>query len=84
MLCISIEDDGEGYPREILAQFKAGKEPQQSNDGKHLGLWSLWTMLRLMYGRDDLMVLENAVPHGSKTVFYLPEKAVNEIGKTPV
>ena len=84
MLCISIEDDGEGYPREILAQFKAGKEPQQSKDGKHLGLWSLWTMLRLMYGRDDLMVLENAVPHGSKTVFYLPEKAVNEIGKTPV
>lgn len=41
-------------------------------------------MLRLMYGRDDLMVLENAVPHGSKTVFHLPEKAVNEIEKTPV
>ena len=81
MLCVSIEDDGEGYPKEILEQFQTGKEPEQSKDGKHLGLWSLWTMLRLMYGRDDLMLLENAVPHGTKTVFYLPDKAVNEIGK---
>lgn len=81
MLCVSIEDDGEGYPEEILKQFETGKEPEQSKDGKHLGLWSLWTMLRLMYGRDDLMKLENAVPHGTRTVFYLPEKAINEIGK---
>ena len=42
MLCISIEDDGEGYPEEILKQFQAGEKPKPSEDGTHLGLWSLW------------------------------------------
>lgn len=81
MLCVSIEDDGDGYPKEILQQFRSGNTPQQSEDGKHLGLWSLWELLHLMYNRDDLMQLENAVPHGTRTIFYIPEKAVNETGK---
>lgn len=81
MLCVSIEDDGGGYPAQILQQFQAGHIPQQSEDGKHLGLWSLWEMLHLMYDRDDLMKLENAVPHGTRTIFYIPPKTVNETGK---
>ena len=28
MLCISIEDDGEGYPEEILKLFQAGEKPK--------------------------------------------------------
>lgn len=81
MLCISIEDDGEGYPKEILKQFQAGEKPKPSEDGTHLGLWSLWEMLRIMYDRNDLMELKNAEPHGTRTIFYLPKEAINETGK---
>ena len=81
MLCISIEDDGEGYPEEILKQFQAGEKPKPSEDGTHLGLWSLWEMLRIMYDRNDLMELKNAEPHGTRTIFYLPKEAINETGK---
>ena len=81
MLCLSIEDDGEGYPEEILKQFQAGEKPKPSEDGTHLGLWSLWEMLRIMYDRNDLMELKNAEPHGTRTIFYLPKEAINETGK---
>ena len=78
---ISIEDDGEGYPEEILKLFQTGEKPKPSEDGTHLGLWSLWEMLRIMYDRNDLMELKNAEPHGTRTIFYLPKEAINETGK---
>ena len=81
MLCVSIEDDGEGYPEEILKLFQTGEKPKPSEDGTHLGLWSLWEMLRIMYDRNDLMELKNAEPHGTRTIFYLPKEAINETGK---
>jgi len=79
MLCIEIEDDGKGYPPEILQEFAMPEASAAPNgDGSHLGLRSLRTMLRLMYERADLMQLQNVTPHGAKARFLIPKCAVCE------
>lgn len=74
LLSIAIEDDGKGYPAEVLDAQKRRAGP----DGSRVGLSSIDRMLEIMYDRKGLMRLSNVEPHGAKTEILLPARPVNE------
>ena len=76
MLLIEVEDDGNGYPQEILDLF-AGRAEREK--GKMIGLWSVKRMLELMYDRTDLLYLGNGRPKGCFNRIYIPEHVLHEI-----
>ena len=79
MLCIEIEDDGKGYPEQIIRDFT--DKDIQSKDGSRVGLWSLKKMLVIMYERQGLFTISNIAPHGCMNRFLIPKKAVHEVTK---
>lgn len=79
MLKIEIEDDGPGYPSEVLAYINQDAEKKQ--DGTQVGLWSIKRLLELMYDRKGLLKLENVEPHGALNRIFVPENAVQEINR---
>ena len=83
MLLIEIEDDGKGYPEEVL-DYMAGKTACVSGKGTRIGLWSIKRMLELMYEREDLLFLQNVSPHGCLNKIYLPKRAVHELSEEQI
>lgn len=86
MLSIEVEDDGKGYPPQILEQINGNpdkdaeeKENTRKEEGTRVGLWSIRKILYLMYGRSDLFHISNLEPHGCRNRILVPEKAVNEL-----
>ncbi len=80
MLAVEIEDDGRGYPQEVLEMM--GRETvRKEADGTRVGLWSVKRLLELMYDKSDLMELSNIEPHGAKTRFFIPAEPVHEMGR---
>lgn len=77
MLLIEMEDDGKGYPEEIIESINED-DARQRQDGTRVGLWSIRHLLELMYDRKHLFVIENVSPHGAMNRIYIPEKTVNE------
>jgi LytS/YehU family sensor histidine kinase len=80
VLLIEIEDDGDGYPREVLALIN-GKMEKYDENGERVGLRSLKRMMELMYGRNDLIEFGNTLPHGCFNRIRVPKKAKRELGK---
>ena len=78
MLYIEIEDDGEGYPDEVLEAIE-NKENTITQTGERVGLKSVKRMMELMYERDGLFTISNIEPHGCKNTFLIPEHAVQEM-----
>ena len=78
MLSIEIEDDGKGYPQDVLNQFKNRAEGSTGR-GDRIGLWSIRRMLELMYERENLFELSNIEPHGCLNRFLIPKEPVHEI-----
>ncbi|HHU72534.1 MAG TPA: histidine kinase [Clostridiales bacterium] len=78
MLLIEIEDDGKGYPEEVL-DYMNGKTKKVSDKGNRVGLWSIKRMIELMYERNDLMILENIKPFGCLNKIYIPKNTKNKI-----
>ena len=84
LLRLTIEDDGAGYPAEVLEAFSVkSEEMTESADGKRVGLWSLRRMLFLMYERDDLFRIENIEPHGCRNIFLLPARPLHQVKEIP-
>jgi sensor histidine kinase YesM len=77
MLLIEIEDDGKGYPRDVL-RYMNGQSRPRTSDGSRVGLWSVKRMLSLMYERGDLLELKNIEPHGCLNRIWVPAKAEHE------
>ena len=77
MLLIEIEDDGKGYPRDVLRYMNGHGKPK-SDDGSRVGLWSVKRMMSLMYERDDLLELKNIEPHGCLNRIWVPAEPVHE------
>ena len=65
---ISVEDNGCGFPQDVLAGFPCALSAD------HVGLENLEHTLRLMYGRDGLMRLSNSESGGARIDIFLPEK----------
>ena len=79
MLLIEIEDDGKGYPKEVL-DYMSGVTKWTSDNGTGIGLWSTKRIIELMYERDELILLDNILPHGSRTRIYIPKEEKSELG----
>lgn len=77
MLLIRVEDDGKGYPEDVL-RYMNGQAPRPINDGSRIGLWSVKRMMELMYERDDLVELSNIQPHGCMNRIWVPKVPVHE------
>lgn len=78
VLLLEIEDDGQGYPQEILEEFNQS-QTMGSKDGSRVGLWSIKRMLEIMYERKDMFLISNVVPHGCKNEFWIPKSAIHEV-----
>ncbi len=78
MLLIEIEDDGRGYPEEVIG-YMNGAIRKPSDSANRIGLWSVKQMLELMYEEEDLMIIENIEPHGCLNRIYIPEKPIHEL-----
>jgi sensor histidine kinase YesM len=78
MLLIEIEDDGKGYPKEVL-DYMNGFKGKTSEKGTRVGLWSIKRMIELMYEKNDLVVLENIDPHGCRNKIYVPINVKHEL-----
>ncbi len=77
MLQIRIEDDGKGYPQDVL-RYMNGDAERPNDDGERVGLWSVKRMMELMYERTDLIELSNVDPHGCLNLIRVPIAPVNE------
>lgn len=78
MLLLEIEDDGKGYPNEVMEAFSC-KGTMTSKNGERVGLQSVKRMMELMYEREGLFIISNIEPHGCKNTFWIPEHAVQEM-----
>lgn len=84
-LLIEIQDDGQGYPEEIIEEFTNGDSINHDTseglkkDGKRVGLASIKRMLSIMYEDDKLFELTNIKPHGAMSRIYIPMEPKNEI-----
>lgn len=76
MLLIEIEDDGMGYPPDVLA-YMDGTNKRQGNDGSRIGLWNIKNLMELMYERKGLVSLSNIEPHGCLNRIWVPFKPVH-------
>ena len=83
MLMIRIEDDGQGYPDDVLC-YMNGDAPRPANDGERVGLWGVKRMMSLMYDRDDLIQLSNIEPHGCANLIFVPAKPCYEYQEKPM
>lgn len=82
MLLIRIEDDGKGYPQDVL-RYMNGDAARPIDDGERVGLWSVKRMMELMYERGDLIELKNVEPHGCLNLIRVPAAPVNEYHADP-
>mgnify|MGYP001198465472 FL=1 len=80
MLLIEIEDDGKGYPEEVL-DYMSGKIKKVSDKGNRIGLWSVKRMMALMYERDDLIILENIKPFGCLNKIFVPKNPKHKLNE---
>lgn len=78
MLLLEIEDDGKGYPEEVLEVFAGGRMMTAKN-GERVGLQSVKRMMELMYEREGLFQISNTELHGCKNTFWIPEHVVQEV-----
>ncbi len=79
-LSIDIEDDGKGYPDEVLESFRTDTL-QAPEDGTRVGLWSIRRMLEIMYEEQGLFTIANVEPHGAGNHILIPETPRNEVTK---
>lgn len=78
MLMIRVEDDGAGYPEEVLSYMEGSTAPSEESNGSRIGLWSIRRLLELMYDRKGLFRIQNVTPHGALNCIYIPKEPVHE------
>ncbi|MDO5426059.1 MAG: histidine kinase [Eubacteriales bacterium] len=78
MLAIDIEDDGSGYPEEVLAYMRE-ETAAHSRTGERVGLRSIKNMLEIMYDRKGLFVISNISPHGCLNQIFVPSEPVHVV-----
>ncbi len=69
---IIVEDNGDGFPEKVVAQYRTGKGIREL-DG-HIGLSNIYRTLQLLYGREDLLRIRNASPRGAHVELWIPLK----------
>lgn len=83
MMLVEIEDDGKGYPQEVL-DYMNDISSKVNEKGKRIGLWSIKRMIELMYERSDLVYIENIRPHGCLNRIYIPQIVKHELAEETI
>lgn len=78
MLLIEIEDNGKGYPQQVL-DYMNDDNSAPMPDGTRVGLWSIRRIMELMYDRKGLFTISNVTPHGAMSRIYVPYHTVHEV-----
>lgn len=73
MARITVEDDGQGFPEQILKALSGDGEPAGLPDEHHIGLISIARTLQLLYGEPNLLELCNKPSGGAMVSAYIPE-----------
>lgn len=76
MLYISIEDDGIGFPDNVLKHL-ATTQDQFETDGHRIGLWNIKRTLSLLYKGDDFITFQNNENNGVKIEICIPIEKEN-------
>ena len=77
-LVIQIEDDGGGFPEEILQALREGKHLYKE-DREHIGISNVVSRLKLYYGQEASITFENMESSGARVCIKLPRRNSNEI-----
>ncbi|GKU23453.1 hypothetical protein CFOLD11_02790 [Clostridium folliculivorans] len=75
---IIIEDDGEGFPEDIIKKVNEDSSAYTS-DGYRIGITNIKRTLELLYGKDNLLKLSNEEPMGGKVEIVIPLEKGDEI-----
>lgn len=75
---ITVEDDGPGFPPEILTDLETGKAGMKK-DGHGIGLITMKKALELTYGYNDLIYFSNKHPHGTRIDIFIPKPERQEL-----
>lgn len=70
-LQVTIEDNGSGYPQEILEAFKRHEEIYY-NGKKHVGIRNLYERMHQLYGDESSLVLQNGEGSGALACWIVP------------
>lgn len=75
---LMVEDDGSGFPEEVLMQINMENNVLYTKE--HMGLTNIRYTLHIIYNRDDLLVLSNKQEGGARVELLIPESVErNEI-----
>jgi two-component system sensor histidine kinase YesM len=79
-LLIRIEDDGPGFPPDVLERLQQ-EEERLPDDGEHIGIWNLRRRLKLLYPSGHRLAFENGPECGAVVTM---ELAIGEGGAADV
>lgn len=68
---IIIEDDGDGFPDEVIDEIHTGEAVDQDRS-EQIGIVNIQRTLKLLYKRDGLLTLSNVEPSGARVVILIP------------
>lgn len=71
-LQIVFEDNGKGYPEEVIRRVNAQEEGPAAADGGQIGLHNVKKTLALFYGKEGELVISNSRPTGARVEITLP------------
>lgn len=71
MLKIVIEDNGDGFPEEVLTEINHS-ENLEIKDGYKVGISNIKRTLSLLYGKDNLLSISNVDPTGGRVKILIP------------
>lgn len=74
MLYIRIEDDGVGFPEQVIQYMNYDSE-DPSSEGHHVGLWNIKKTMEVLYLRKELIHLSNLETGGCLIEIWIPEAA---------
>jgi sensor histidine kinase YesM len=67
---ISLTDNGQGFPEDVLERINRGQALTQ--DGEHVGITNCIRRMNLLYGASSSLLLENRKPCGACVILEIP------------
>lgn len=74
MLYIRMEDDGVGFPEDVIRYINYQSENPEK-DGTRVGLWNIKRTMEVIYQKEHLLQLSNLETSGCLIEIYIPEHA---------
>ena len=73
-ICITVKDNGNGIPEEIIRQLEEIKKDRILEEKKHIGIFNIQQRLLLLYGEEYGLTIERLKPSGTAVTICIPKK----------